>query len=130
MKKYRVTVTDPESGSVVRLEGNPLQEDVAAVMMCMDTGNVIRTVGLNQVTWTEKEKRCLVIGEIMRVVENLCRGDGEEDYKGENIGLAALLAKTMEILEKHLGPKEAAAILMQGAELLAKEAVEEMEGRA
>lgn len=130
MKKYRVTVTDPESGEVVRVEGGPLQEDAAAVMLCIDTGLGIRTIGLNQGAWTEEKKRCTVIGEIMGAVENLCRGDGEEDYKGENIGLAALLAKTLEILEKHLGPKKAAALLMQGAELLAKEAVEEMEGKA
>lgn len=130
MKKYRVTVTDPESGSVVRLEGDPLQEDAAAVMLCVDTGDGIRTVGLNQGAWTEEKRRCTVIGEIMGAVENLCRGDGDEDDEGENIGLAALLSKTLEILKEHLGPKQAAALLMQGAELMAKEAVEEMEGRA
>lgn len=130
MKKYRVTVTDPESGSVVRLEGDPLQEDAAAVMMCIDTGHGFRTVGLNQGTWTGEKKRCTAIGEIMGAVENLCRRDENEDDEGENVGLAALLAKTLEILEEHLGPKRAAAILMHGAELLAKKAVEKMEGKA
>ncbi len=130
MKRYRVTVTDPESGEVLRLEGDPLQEDAAAVMMCIDTGRGIRTVGLNQGAWTGKKKRCAVIGEIMGAVENLCRGDGDEDDEGENIGLVALLAETLEILKKHLGPKRAAVILMEGAELMAKEAVEEMEGKA
>jgi len=126
MKRYRVTVTDQESGSVVQLEGDPLQEDAAAVMMCIDTGAGLRTIGLNQSAWTEEKKRCTVIGEIMGAVENLCRGDDD----GENIGLAAMLAKTLDILKEHLGPKQAALILMEGAELMAKDAVEAMEGRA
>lgn len=130
MKRYRVTVTDPESGSVVRLEGDPLQEDAAALMMCIDTGRGFRTVGLNQGAWTGEKKRCTAIGEIMGAVENLCRGDGDEDDEGENIGLAALLSKVLEILKEHLGPEKAAEILMHGAELMAKEAVEEMEGKA
>lgn len=130
MKKYRVTVTDPESGNVVRLEGDPLQEDAAAVMMCIDTGAGLRTIGLNQGAWTGEKKRCTAIGAIMGTVENLCRGDGGEDDEGENLGLAAMLAKVLEILKEHLGPKRAAAILMEGAELMAKDAVEEMEGRA
>lgn len=129
MKRYRVTVTDPESGEVLRLEGKPVQEDAAALMMCIDTGRGFHTVGLNQRTWTGEKKRCTAIGEIMGAVENLCRGDGGEDDEGENIGLAAMISKVLEILKEHLGPKDAAEILMHGAELMAKEAVDEMEGR-
>ena len=126
MKKFRVTVTDPESGEVLRLEGDPLQEDAVAEVMCIDTGKGFRTIGLNQVAWTGEKKRCTVIDAIMDTVENLCRGDDD----GENVGLAALLAKTMEILKEHLEAEKAAEILLQGAELMAKDAVEEMGRKA
>ncbi len=120
MKKFRVTVTDPKSGEVLRLKGDPLQEDAAALMMCIDTGKGFRTIGLNQSAWTEEKKRCTAIGEIMGAVENLCRGDDD----GENIGLSAMMFEVLEILNEQLGPKNAAAILLHGAELMAKEAVE------
>lgn len=124
MKRFRVQVTDLETGEIVRLQGDPLQEDAVAVVMCIDTGRGFRTVGLNQGAWTGKKKRCTAIGEIMGAVENLCRGDGDDDDEGENIGLAAMMAKVLEILKEYLGPKDAAVILLHGAELMAKEAVE------
>lgn len=127
MKKYTITVIDNETGKPAEVNGKPIKADTDVLLIAWGEENGVCEVGLNQAAWSTKEKRSGAIRATLEMADNLCGGP---DKEAATDALATYTVVFTEIMERHLGAKSGAALLMHMAEELAKQACEEMEAKA
>lgn len=127
MKKYTITVTDNETGKPAEINGKPIQAETDVLLIAWGEENGVRQIGLNQTAWATKEKRTSAIRALLEMADNLCGGPDAD------VAIDALASYTViftEIVERHLGAKSGAALLIHMAEELAKQACMKKEAKA
>lgn len=127
MKKYTITVTDNETGKPAEINGKPIQAETDVLLIAWGEENGVRQIGLNQTAWATKEKRTSAIRALLEMADNLCGGP---DADAAIDALASYTVIFTEIVERHLGAKSGAALLIHMAEELAKQACMKKEAKA